>query len=258
MHGEASCEHIIDVQIIKRFFFVDLSQDPVEDAGVLYPENFHLAAGKSCLQAVTQVADRVSTKDVEPVTAMRTTADTGEIRSALLDFGFVDRDGILEGPDGRRADGQQDLSGCGETIVNGETVDPCPKPEHGALAVRIEGDVILVSPDAALLAAAPDSPGDPPLEVLPMLDGDAAFANGAGYECVREYGMATSPDGSGEMVATYDGSPDDIEVRPDPGPDNGVAEPAFDGDVVTVELGLPEPVSPRQFQSDRFAGIFCD
>lgn len=91
-----------------------------------------------------------------------------------------------------------------------------------------------------------------------MLDGDVAFANGYGYRCVSQNGMATNPDGSGEMVAIYDGSPDDIEVRPDPGPDSGVAEPAFDGDVVTVELGLPDPVSPRQFQSDRFAGIFCD
>lgn len=214
------------------------------------------------LPAVTQVADRLSGKDVEPMTAMRTTSDTGEIRGALLELGFVDRDGILEGPDGERATGTEDADiNCKEVLRGRDAESKCLqklKNVHGALAVRIEDDVILLSPDAEVLAAAPDSPGDPPLEVLSMLDGDVAFANGYGYRCVTQNGMATNPDGSGEMVAIYDGSPDEIEVAPDPGADSGVSEPAFDGDVVTVELGLPEPMSPRQFQSDKFAGIFCD
>lgn len=55
------------------------------------------------LSAVTQVADRGATKDVQPVTAMRTSAPPGEIRDALLDLGFVEREGILEGPRGKRA-----------------------------------------------------------------------------------------------------------------------------------------------------------
>jgi hypothetical protein len=70
--------------------------------------------------------------------------------------------------------------------------------------------------------------------------------------------MATSPDGSGEMIAIVGGSPDEVRVEPSPSPDNGVGEPEIDGDVVTVDLDLPEPTPPRAFQADQFAGIFCD
>ena len=59
MHDEASFEHIVYVQIIKSFLFMDLSQHSVNDAVVLYSKDFHLGAGNSSLQAVTQVADNL-------------------------------------------------------------------------------------------------------------------------------------------------------------------------------------------------------
>ncbi len=43
-----------------------------------------------------------------------------------------------------------------------------------------------------------------------MLDGDVAFASGVGYKCVRQNGIATNPDGSGEMVAIVEGPPDEF------------------------------------------------
>lgn len=143
------------------------------------------------------------------------------------------------------------------TYVGRRAAGSCPEPRHGALAVRIEGDVILLSTDAATLTSADNGPGHVPLEVLRLLDGDALFANGYGYQCVTQNGIATSPDGSGEMVAILGGSPSDIEIRPDPGPDSGVGEPMIDDDVVMVELDLQEALAPRALQSDKFAGVFC-
>ena len=68
MDGEASFEHVVHVQIVERFLFMDLPQNAVDDAVVLYPENFHLGAGNSCLQALTQVANDLNTvvNDFEP------------------------------------------------------------------------------------------------------------------------------------------------------------------------------------------------
>ena len=68
MNGEASFEHVVHVQIVECFLFMDLSQHAVDDAVVLYPENFHLGAGNRSLQAFTQVANDFSAvvNDFEP------------------------------------------------------------------------------------------------------------------------------------------------------------------------------------------------
>ena len=72
--------------------------------------------------------------DPTPVTAIRTEGDASEIEAKLLDLGFVDRDGVLEGPDGGRATGDIDSGG--------------PFTHH-PLAVRFIGDDVFASTDAA-------------------------------------------------------------------------------------------------------------
>ncbi|MFN8113656.1 MAG: hypothetical protein U0R51_10725 [Solirubrobacterales bacterium] len=209
------------------------------------------------LSAATEFAEMSIQKDEQPVTAIRTSADTDEIRQKLIDLGFVDRNGILEGPDGMRATGWEDTKP--ELCGSAGGLEPCGDrdsyPEKG-LAVKIEDDVILLSPDAAKLAVAPDDPGGPPLEVQSLLDADVTYASGYDYQCVRQNGIATSPDGTGEMAAIFEGSSEALKITPEPGSE-GVGQPVFDGDAVTVELDLPKPMGPRQFQSDEFAGISC-
>ena len=57
MNGEASFEHVVHVQIVECFLFMDLSQHAVDDAVVLHPEDFHLSAGDGGLQTLAQVAN---------------------------------------------------------------------------------------------------------------------------------------------------------------------------------------------------------
>ncbi len=73
MDSEAPFEHVVHVQIVECFLFMDLSQHAVDDAVVLYPENFHLGAGNRCLQALTQVANNLSAvvDDFEPALGVR-------------------------------------------------------------------------------------------------------------------------------------------------------------------------------------------
>ena len=57
MNGEASFEHIIHIQVVECFFFMDLPQHAADDAVVLYPENFHPGAGNRSIQTLTQVSN---------------------------------------------------------------------------------------------------------------------------------------------------------------------------------------------------------
>jgi len=229
-----------DVAQIKEALDVPADADPLSlspwASGALdglwgsHPDKSTVAALD--LGDIEQVAATGGTKDVDAVTVMRTSADPDEIKGALLDLGFVDHDRILESPDGQGA--------------------------HGALAVRIEGDVILLSPDAATLAAIPDEPRGLPLEVLSRLGGDEGYGYEVDKPCEYQFGLTTSTDGSGEMVSIVEGGGDPEGMVPEPDSAKGIGEPVVDGDTITVDLDLPQPMSAREFQSAEFASYLCD
>jgi len=142
------------------------------------------------------------------ITAIATSADTGEIGSDLGDAGFADRGGVL-------------LRG-------------------GDPAIRLEIGIVFVSPDPAALRTIPDEPADdapdPLLEEL-----EAPFVETTlGADCVRSQGASGEADGSGELALLIDGAADASLTRVAEGDRFGLGEPDADGDVVTLDANPPE------------------
>lgn len=142
------------------------------------------------------------------ITAIATSADTGEIGSELGDAGFADSGGVL-----LRA---------------------------GDPAIRLEVGIVFVSPDPAALRRLPDEPAedvpDPLLEEL-----DAPFVETIpGADCVRSQGASSEADGSGEIALVIDGGADASRVGVSSGARYGLGEPDADGDVVKLEADPPE------------------
>lgn len=143
-----------------------------------------------------------------PVTAIATSADTGEIGSDLGDAGYRDRGGIL---------------------VRG-----------GDPAVLLEIGIVFVSPDPAALRGIPDEPADePPDPLLEELEGPFV-ATTLGQDCVRSQGASGEADGSGEVGLLIDGDADAGRVRAAGSPRIELGEPEADGDVVTLAVEGPE------------------
>jgi hypothetical protein len=181
--------------------------------------------------------------DSAPVTAMRIAADPSDIRADLLALGFVDRDGVLEGPNGKRATGVKPIQGEVEVISTGESeTEPSGSPHHG-LAIRFIDDTLFLSADADALRGLPATPADRlPLDVQSMLDGDATWALGPG-DCLLGSGIAMDADGSGELVYVVDGRPDADAFTGAISSELG--DPEIDGNVLTVPVDVGRPLSPQ-------------
>jgi len=141
------------------------------------------------------------------VTVISTTADTGEVGSALGDLGFEDRGGILEG------DGE------------------------GAPTFRLEEGFILVAADPSLLRDLPAEPADElPAPMLGELDGSGIFISTRPSACTTGFGMGSDADGSGEVGFLVEGGADAarLELDEDAGISFGV--PEVDGALITVAV----------------------
>lgn len=188
----------------------------------------------------------------EDVTAVATPVDLEQVREALLALGFVDRGGVLEGPDGKRAVPERREPKTG-TVQSGAPIQLEP-PVHGASAVRLEDGGFLISDNGELLRSLGSQASELPLRVLNSLEGDATNAF-RGVECIREEGIATSADGSGELIFALDGRPDPKRFSGLDSPKFG--EPAVSGNqlIVPIELDRPEP--PLGFLAITLPGYDC-
>jgi hypothetical protein len=195
--------------------------------------------------------------DGAPVTAVAISSGTAEIREALLDLGFVDRGGVLEGPDGARATHER-LRGTFEIVEAGEAIssERLP-PGDDATAVRFVEDGFLVSDDGDLLRSLGSEADELPLQVQSSLQGDATHSLlvGGGDGCILEQGIATSADGSGELVFLLDQDPD--PSRFSSLDSAGFGEPAVDGDRLVIPIDVDAPESPADLLSRTLPGYDC-
>lgn len=192
------------------------------------------------LPAVTQVASfSPSDQAVDPITAMAG-ADPDRVRDALEALGFVEHDGVLEGPEGWRAEGVDEEDHGSE--------------QQNPLAVRIEDGIIFTSSSAELLQSVRSEPGALPLPVQEELDGDLTQAM-LPYACIDGSGYEMDADGSGALIYLVDGGadPESFDAK-----DGGAfGTPEADGELLRVPFEIDPPNAPTELQVETFASYRC-
>ncbi len=144
------------------------------------------------------------------VTAVATSADTGEIGSALGDIGYRERDGVLT--------------------------------YRGAMThFKLDIGLIFAAHDPALLRAIPDDPRDDvPDPLLEELDGSFSQTEppDADAGCLLSQGASGQGDGSGEVAFLVDGEADAESVREGSGyaSELEIGEADADDDIAAVEV----------------------
>ena len=208
------------------------------------------------LPAATAAASGSGVPDGE-VSMVASSTDPAEIEEALLDLGFVDRGGVLEGPDGDRAI-PLDYEGTVEEVSPPIAETDSESIPHGATAVRFVDGGFLVSDSGELLRSLDSEANGLPFPIQSAIEGDATHAFELPPEpdvCIRAQGIATSADGSGVLAFEIDGEPDPSRVRgPDP---SELGEPVVDGNQLVVPIDLDEPTPPLEYLNLTFAGYDC-
>lgn len=187
------------------------------------------------------------------ITAVATSVDPAEIRKALLDLGFVDRGGVLEGPDGERASPERHAAQV-EKVPAGTAITEIEPPVHGAIAVRFADGAFLVSDSGELLRSLGSVASESPLRVQSSLEGDATFAFKGGG-CILEQGIATNADGSGVLIFEVDGVPDPKGFSGLDSPRFG--EPIVGGEQLRIPIDLDAPEAPASFLLLALPGYDC-
>ncbi|MGB2852589.1 MAG: hypothetical protein WBC01_13090 [Solirubrobacterales bacterium] len=188
------------------------------------------------------------------ITAVATSADPAEIRKALGDLGFVDRGGVLEGPDGERASPERHEAKIEKVPAGTAIAETEPPPVHGAIAVRFADGAFLVSDSGELLRSLGSVAGESPLRVQSSLEGDATFAFKGGG-CILEQGIATNADGSGVLIFEVDGVPDPKGFSGLNSPRFG--EPIVGGEQLRIPIDLDAPEAPASFLLVALPGYDC-
>jgi hypothetical protein len=165
---------------------------------------------------------------------LETTADTGEVGSALGDLGYTDVNGILVPP----------------------------HDSGGAPSVWLEDSLIFASTDLAALRSIPDDPADAlPLRILGEVDGTGIVAVPAGdlpaanEDCVEEY--ATAGDGDeGEIAFIVDGEAQADRFSPADNPQVEAVD--VNGDLLVAHVDLSgHGESAEGFAASALANYDC-
>lgn len=148
------------------------------------------------------------------ITAIATSADTGEIGSALGDAGYRDRGGVLVG-------------------------------EPGSPAFKLVVGIVFAAPSPTPLRAIPDEPADEaPDPLIEDLSGPYVETRVSRAPCARIEGATGLADGSGEVVVLLDPGADAPDLRTQDTPTVKVGEPEADGETLSVEAEPADPDGP--------------
>ncbi len=190
--------------------------------------------------AVTAAAQGVYGRgsDAFTLVALRTTADTGEIGSALGDLGYTDSDGLLVPPD--------ELG--------------------GAPSVKLEEGLIFASDDPGAFRSLTDEPADElPLRILGEVAGNEILAvslpgipTGNRQDCVDAYALAGDRNG-GEVAYLVDGEAEADRFSPQPDDEPQVEEVDADGDLLVAHIRFDGGTeSIRVFGADELPRYECE
>lgn len=163
------------------------------------------------LTAIASSGGSVRPGDGDVLSAMATSADTGEIGSALGDMGFREEGGVLV-------------------------------REGSPVAFKLEDGLIFAAADPAALRSLPKEPGgQPPSRLLQELDAPFIFIVGVpGSGCIRSQAATAEPGGDGEIAWLVDGGADADAVDAQDSSAIEVGEPDVDGDLVTIPVSYAE------------------
>lgn len=153
------------------------------------------------------------------VSAMATTADTGEIGSALGDLGFTDEGGVLVYGDLGSGSGGRE-----------------------SVAFRLDDGLIFAATDPAALRSLPKEPAEKaPSPLLNDFDAPYVFIAGVpGPGCIRAQVATAEPGGDGEIAWLVDGGASSDAVESQGSGAIEVGEPEVDGDLVTVPVSYAD------------------
>lgn len=153
------------------------------------------------------------------VSAMATTADTGEIGSALGDLGFTDEGGVLVYGDLGSGSGGRE-----------------------SVAFRLDDGLIFAATDPAALRSLPKEPAEKaPSPLLNDFDAPYVFIAGVpGPGCIRAQVATAQPGGDGEIAWLVDGGASSDAVESQGSGAIEVGEPEVDGDLVTVPVSYAD------------------
>ncbi|MFN8151867.1 MAG: hypothetical protein U0R24_12185 [Solirubrobacterales bacterium] len=145
------------------------------------------------------------------LSAMATSADTGEIGSALGDMGFREEAGVLV-------------------------------REGSSVAFKLEDGLIFAATDPAALRSLPEEPRDQsPSQLLEDLDAPFVYiVSVPGSGCIRSQAATAEPGGDGEIAWLVDGGADADAVDAQDSSAIEVGEPDVDGDLVTIPVSYVE------------------
>jgi hypothetical protein len=166
--------------------------------------------------------------DIPRTVVLETTADTGEVGSALGDLGYTDDGGILVPPD--------DIK--------------------DAPTVRLDDGLIFASTEPDALRSIPDDPADElPLRILDEVDGRQIVATRTDADCVVESAIAGDRE-EGELAYIVDGQAE--EDRFTPAGDSQVEDIDVHGDLLVAHVELRgDQQSINDFVSVNLPGYDC-
>lgn len=191
-------------------------------------------------------------RQYEFVTAVETDADEADLRESLRKLGFLENQGVLEGPYGVDA-----IAEPPQTITSEVGAAPT-KPErfeHRPIAIRFFDGGFLVSNSRESLRRLGSVADELPAEALEGMDGEMVFGRDGGSDCVRSQGLETNMDGSGRVIFVIDGAPEPAGFSPEGSDPYG--EPTVAGERLIVPLETDGPESPRQVIADTLPGYDC-
>jgi hypothetical protein len=125
----------------------------------------------------------------------------------------------------------------------------------GAIAVRFVDGGFLVSDSGELLRSLGAQAGELPSRVQSSLGGDATQVLLSEGGCVLEMGIATSADGSGELIFQLDEDPDPSRFNSLDSTRFG--EPSVDGDQLAIPIRPDAPESPLDLLAAALPGYDC-
>lgn len=170
----------------------------------------------------------------EPVTVVRTDADTGEIGSSLGDLGYAERGGILELPRGLTEAAPSGRPESGISVVEGPEQPP---------AFLLEDGLVFISLDPAALRDLPAEPLDElPTPLLEALD-EPAITTFPGPECTSGLVAGTNVDGGGEVAFGVPEDPDPTRLEISDGAGVSFEAPEVDGDLVVARFDSAQPTT---------------